>query len=251
KLTRRLFALQPDAHYADYHERALFNHIMASIDPEDGRVCYMVPVGRGVQHEYQDMFHGFTCDVGTGMESHALHGDGIYYEDGDKLWVNFYTPSAADWAAARVRLVMDTGFPEGETAKLVLTPTAPRQFTLALRRPYWAGEGFAVKLNGEPLRHGGDEKENVDREAARGRRPRCLCSSPPTGRSPSGSSLWMRPRYASARTVSAGSPMPLSTGGTSSSCRSTGCTAARMRRTGTCSRRASGRPRKPSTRPKP
>ena len=170
KLTRRLFALQPDAHYADYHERALFNHIMASIDPEDGRVCYMVPVGRGVQHEYQDMFHGFTCDVGTGMESHALHGDGIYYEDGDKLWVNFYTPSTAEWAAARVRLVMDTGFPEGETAKLVLTPTAPRRFTLALRRPYWAGEGFAVKLNGEPLRHGGDEKENVDREAARGRR---------------------------------------------------------------------------------
>src|SRR5437660_1115763 len=78
KLTRLLFALDPDPHYADYHERALFNHIMASIDPEDGRVCYMVPVGRGVQHEYQDMLQGFTCDVGTGMESHALHGDGIY-----------------------------------------------------------------------------------------------------------------------------------------------------------------------------
>src|SRR2546421_7198386 len=58
KLTRLLFALDPDPHYADFHERALFNHIMASIDPEDGRVCYMVPVGRGVQHEYQDMLHG-------------------------------------------------------------------------------------------------------------------------------------------------------------------------------------------------
>src|SRR5438034_7593332 len=74
KLTRTLFSFQPDAHYADYHERALFNHILASIDPEDGRVCYMVPVGRGVQHEYQDMLQSFTCDVGTGMESHALHG---------------------------------------------------------------------------------------------------------------------------------------------------------------------------------
>ena len=30
KLTRRLFALRPDAHYADFHERALFNHILAS-----------------------------------------------------------------------------------------------------------------------------------------------------------------------------------------------------------------------------
>src|SRR5437763_1927318 len=158
KLTRLLFALQPDAHYADFHERALFNHIMASIDPEDGRVCYMVPVGRGVQHEYQDMLHGFTCDVGTGMESHALHGDGIYYEDGAKLWVNLYAPSTAGWARAGARLTMDTGFPEGETAKLVFGLTAPREFTLALRRPYWAGDGFAVKLNGE--------KQKVDRESA-------------------------------------------------------------------------------------
>lgn len=30
KLTRRLFSFSPDAHYADFHERALFNHILAS-----------------------------------------------------------------------------------------------------------------------------------------------------------------------------------------------------------------------------
>ncbi|MBL8984556.1 MAG: glycoside hydrolase family 127 protein, partial [Gemmatimonadetes bacterium] len=30
KLTRRLFSLRPDAGYADFHERALFNHILAS-----------------------------------------------------------------------------------------------------------------------------------------------------------------------------------------------------------------------------
>ena len=34
KLTRRLFSLRPDAAYADFHERALFNHILASIDPD-------------------------------------------------------------------------------------------------------------------------------------------------------------------------------------------------------------------------
>jgi len=149
KLTRLLFALDPDAHYADYHERALFNHILASIDPQDGRVCYMVPVGRGVQHEYQDMFEGFTCDVGTGMESHALHGDGLYYEAGDKLWVNLYAPSTADWTAAGLHLTMDTDFPEGETAKVTLALKSPKAFTLALRRPYWAGDGFAVKVNGQ------------------------------------------------------------------------------------------------------
>jgi len=159
KLTRQLFALDPDPHYADYHERALFNHILASIDPEDGRVCYMVPVGRGVQHEYQDMLQSFTCDVGTGMESHALHGDGMYYEAGDRLWVNLYAPSTADWAAAGVRLTMDTDFPEGESAKLVLTLKTPKAFTLAVRRPYWAGDGFALKLNGQPVSQSGAEEQ--------------------------------------------------------------------------------------------
>src|SRR6516162_100335 len=51
KLTRTLFALRPDIKYADFEERALFNHVLGSIDPEDGRTCYMVPVGRGVHHE--------------------------------------------------------------------------------------------------------------------------------------------------------------------------------------------------------
>jgi len=154
KLTRRMFSLQPDAHYADFHERALFNHIMASMDPEDGRMCYMVPVGRGVQHEYQDMLHNFTCCVGTGMESHALHGHGIYYESGDRLWVNLYAPSTAEWSGAGVHLAMDTDFPEGEGAKLELALAEPTECTLLLRRPYWAGEGFTLALNGQPMSAG-------------------------------------------------------------------------------------------------
>ena len=80
KMTRALFALEPDIRYADFQERALFNHILGSIDPADGAMCYMVPVGQGVSREYQNMTQSFTCCVGTGMESHALHGDGIYYE---------------------------------------------------------------------------------------------------------------------------------------------------------------------------
>lgn len=157
KMTRKLFALHPDIKYAEFHERALFNHILASMDPEDGSTCYMVPVGRGVQREYQDMFRSFTCCVGSGMESHALHGDGLYYESsdkrfGDKLWVNIYAPSTARWEAAGVDLTMDTNFPEGEAATLKLTLKAPKQFALALRRPSWAGEGFAVKVNGQSVK---------------------------------------------------------------------------------------------------
>ena len=118
KMTRRLFAIHPDIKYAEFEEKALFNHILASIDPEDGRTCYMVPVGRGVRHEYQDMFRSFTCCVGSGMESHGLHGDGIYYESGDRLWVNMYVPSTATWKSAGATVNMDTTFPEGDAATL-------------------------------------------------------------------------------------------------------------------------------------
>ncbi len=151
KMARRLFSLRPDEQTAAFHERALFNHVLASMDPEDGRTCYMVPVGRGVQHEYQNMGEDFTCCVGSGMESHALHGFGLYYESGDKLWVNLYAPSTAEWQEAGLKLAMETGLPEGETAKLTVTLKAPREFTLALRRPAWANEGFAVSVNGEAV----------------------------------------------------------------------------------------------------
>ena len=153
KMTRQLFALRPDPYYADFHERALFNHILASQDPQEGWACYMVPVGRGVQHEYERNMRdgGFTCCVGSSMESHALHGHGLYYEAGDKLWVNLYAPSTAEWKAAGLQLVMETDFPQGESATLKFTLASPKELTVAVRRPFWAGADFSVKVNGEAV----------------------------------------------------------------------------------------------------
>ena len=46
---------------------------------------------------------------------------GIYYEAGERLWVNLYAPSTAEWKAAGVQLEMDDhDFPEGESATLTL-----------------------------------------------------------------------------------------------------------------------------------
>ena len=151
KLTRKLFALQPDVKYAEFHEQALFNHILGSMDATDGATCYMVPVGRGVRREYADMNRSFTCCVGTGMESHALHGLGLYYEAGSRLWVNLYAPSTAQWDSAGATLEMDSSFPEGDAATLTLDVKAPKELTLSLRRPSWAGDGFAIRLNGQAI----------------------------------------------------------------------------------------------------
>ena len=158
KMSRQLFSLAPDAHYADVHERMLFNHAMASFDPDAVRMCYMVPVGQGVTHEYQDMFQSFTCCVGTGMENHALAGDGMYFENGDTLWVNIFAPSTAEWPEAGVQLAMDTDFPTGESARLTMRVNKPKAFTVAVRRPYWVGDGYAVRVNGAAVPVGASAK---------------------------------------------------------------------------------------------
>jgi len=151
KMTRRLFAIRPEIKYAEFEERALFNHILASMDPEDGRTCYMVPVGRGVRHEYQDMFRSFTCCVGSGMESHGLHGDGIYYDFEGRLLINLYVPSVANWKASGATVTMETTFPDGDAASLKFDLQRPKSFGLLLRRPSWAGDGFAVTVNGKSM----------------------------------------------------------------------------------------------------
>ena len=172
KLTRRLFSLRPDAFYSDFHERALFNHVLASMDPEDGRTSYMVPVGRGVTQEYQNMQQSFTCCVGSGMESHALHGDGLYYESDDTVWVTLFAPSTVQLPRTGVSLEMQSDFPDGDTASIVVTRAAAKPITLAVRRPSWAGDAFAIKVNGTAIevptlasrRPGGAGGRDVDRD---------------------------------------------------------------------------------------
>jgi hypothetical protein len=47
---------------------------------------------------------------------------------------------------------MDTTFPEGDSATLKVTSDAPKAFTLAVRRPSWAKDGFAVSVNGKAVK---------------------------------------------------------------------------------------------------
>jgi hypothetical protein len=92
------------------------------------------------------MQQSFTCCVGTGMESHALHGDNVYAESDDTVWVNLFVPSTAELAVGNI--AMETSFPDGDSAKLTFSLPKSREFTLAIRRPSWAGDGFTVKVNG-------------------------------------------------------------------------------------------------------
>ena len=51
----------------------------------------------------------------------------------------------------KATLTMETSFPDGDAATIRVVLPSPKAFTLAVRRPVWAGDGFAVAVNGDVL----------------------------------------------------------------------------------------------------
>jgi DUF1680 family protein len=147
KLTRHLFEWQASADYADYYERALYNHILASQDPNDGMVCYYVPMKAGSKKLYSKPFDDFWCCVGTGMENHAKYGEAIYFHNHDTLWVNLFIPSELNWREKGLSLRQETLYPEGDKVNFTVRARKPTNFSLRLRYPGWA-TGVSVAVNG-------------------------------------------------------------------------------------------------------
>ncbi len=150
KLTRHLFCWDPQAQYGDYYERALYNHILASQNPEDGMVCYYVPLRTGSRKEYGTQNESFWCCTGTGMENHAKYGDSIYFHDGGKnLWLNLFIASELNWKAKGVQVRQETKFPDQASTKLTFTAGKPVELSLNIRHPFWVVTGFEIKVNGQ------------------------------------------------------------------------------------------------------
>jgi hypothetical protein len=148
KLTRHLFCWQPDAEYADYYERALYNHILASQNPEDGMTCYYVPLRSGSHKTYCDRENSFWCCTGTGVENHAKYGDSIYFHAGDAtLYVNLFIASELEWKERGIQLRQQTQYPATDATSLTFTCAKPTALELRLRRPSWAQSGFTVTVN--------------------------------------------------------------------------------------------------------
>jgi len=150
KLTFHLFGWRPTAEVADYYERALLNHILATHHP-DGRVIYNLTLQPGGFKVYQTKYNSFTCCVGTGMENHVRYGEAIYFHDDNGLWINLYIASRLSWPEKGLELVQETGFPFEQQSRLTLRLRRPVSLELRFRIPHWVREGFAVELNGSPV----------------------------------------------------------------------------------------------------
>lgn len=152
KLTRHLFSWTADARYADYYERALYNHILAHQHPETGMMVYKGFLDRGATKHYSSPFDSFWCCVGSGMENHSKYGDSIYFHDGNGLFVNLFIASQLKWRQKEVRIRQETQYPQTDETVLKIYCRKPVSIPIHIRHPYWATDGIRITVNGRQIK---------------------------------------------------------------------------------------------------
>ncbi|MCM1142962.1 MAG: glycoside hydrolase family 127 protein [Muribaculum sp.] len=151
KLTEGLFRMNPNARYADFYERALYNHILSTQHPENGGYVYFTSARPAHYRVYSQPNQAMWCCVGTGMENHGKYGQFIYTHSSDSLWVNLFIPSELNWAEKQVTLRQVNSFPKQESSRITISSESPVKFALKLRHPGWCDK-MTVKVNGQTIK---------------------------------------------------------------------------------------------------
>jgi DUF1680 family protein len=151
KLTEHFFEWNASAQVADFYERALFNHILSTQNPEDGHVTYNLSLEMGGFKDFQDP-EWFTCCIGTGMENHSKYGRNIFYHNDNELFLFQYIASELTWKDKGLTVVQNTNYPEEHGTTLEFTCEKPVKLTLQIRYPYWAQSGIDIFVNGSKKR---------------------------------------------------------------------------------------------------
>jgi DUF1680 family protein len=155
KLDRQLFMYDQTAKYMDHYERALYNHILASVAENDPGNTYHVPLNPGARKGFGNAaMDGFTCCNGTALESNTKLQDSIYFRSADNatLYVNLFIPSTLTWAERGVVVRQVTDFPYADRTRLVVKGSG--RFDMKIRVPQWATRGAFVTVNGEDQKAG-------------------------------------------------------------------------------------------------
>ena len=148
KLTKDLNCYDPDdAAYMDYYERVLYNQIVGSLHPEHFAVTYQYAVGLNARKPFGNRSPSSTCCGGTGAENHVKYQEAAYFVSDDCLWVGLYLPTEAFWRAKGVTLTQECAWPSEHSVIKV----SGGRFAMKLRVPYWATEGFDIRLNGRSI----------------------------------------------------------------------------------------------------
>ena len=165
KLTKDLNCYNPDdARYMDYYERVLYNQIVGSVNPRQYQTVYQYAVGLDASKPWGNETPQATCCGGTGVENHVKYQEAAYFVNDNTIWVALYMPTTANWKQKGVVIHQECQWPaersviriEKSPSTLVsypssLLPPPSSKFAMKLRVPYWATEGFDIRLNGKSI----------------------------------------------------------------------------------------------------
>lgn len=171
KLTKQLFLSDPQVKYMDYYERAMYNHILSTEEPENGGFVYFTPMRPGHYRVYSQPETSFWCCVGSGLENHTKYGELIYAHSGDDMYVNLFIPSTLNWKEKELELTQETHFPDEESSIITINPKKKSQFTLHIRYPKWVKPGeLNIQVNGknQEIRGASGEYVSVNRTWKKG-----------------------------------------------------------------------------------
>ena len=151
RLSKMLYTTSADSKYMDYYERALYNHILSTINPIQGGFVYFTPMRSGHYRVYSQPQTSFWCCVGSGIENHARYGEMIYSHKADEeLVVNLFIPSTLKWGKTVIEQI--NHFPAEEGTTLLINPKKTSEFTVSIRVPEWTcGDKMNPRVNGEAV----------------------------------------------------------------------------------------------------
>lgn len=150
KLSKDLNCYNPDnAQYLDYIERTLYNQIIGSLNPDQYQTCYQYAVGLNATKPFGNETPQSTCCGGTGSENHTKYQQSAYFANDHTLWVGLYMPTTLRWKEKGVTIKQDCLWPAQHSA--IKITEGEGDFTLKLRVPYWATQGFSIKVNGKEV----------------------------------------------------------------------------------------------------
>ncbi|MEU4096437.1 beta-L-arabinofuranosidase domain-containing protein [Streptomyces sp. NPDC026673] len=164
KLGRQLFLHEPSrTAYMDHYEWTLYNQMLGEQDPdsEHGFVTYYTGLWAGSHRQpkgglgaapgsYSGDYDNFSCDHGTGLETHTKFADTIYLQSDDALHVNLYIPSEVRWGRHGVTIRQHA---VSEDTVRITVVRGDGRFALKLRIPGWLADGRArarVRVAGHP-----------------------------------------------------------------------------------------------------
>jgi len=160
----RMLRIEAKGEYGDVLERALYNTVLAGMSQDGKHYFYVNPLevwpsackhnpGKHHVKSVRQPWFGCACCPPNAARLLASLGQYAYGTGGDTIYTHLYVGGelTTEAGGTLVTLRQQSDYTWKGQVQLTVTPASAAVFTLALRIPGWARDGFELRVNGEPL----------------------------------------------------------------------------------------------------